>query len=194
MRERAAVVCEIGYNVRMLPLRPATRADVPRLRELIDCSVRTLSANYYTPAQIESSLQHVFGPDTQLIDDETYFVIEDGIELVAAGGWSRRRTLYGGDQMKSADDPLLDPAREPARIRAFYVHPARARRGLARQLFERCASDAARAGFRTMELMATLPGEPLYRALGFVVIERATAELPDGEVLALVRMTRSLSA
>jgi GNAT superfamily N-acetyltransferase len=173
-------------------LRHATRADVPRLRELIDCSVRALSANYYTSAQIESALRHVFGPDTQLIDDGTYFVIEDGAGLVAAGGWSRRRTLYGGDQMKSAADPLLDSTTEPARIRAFYVHPGWARRGLARRLFERCAADAGRAGFRAMELMATLPGEPLYLALGFAAVERTTAELPDGEVLALVRMMRPL--
>src|SRR5258708_2247737 len=126
--------------------RPATRADVPRLRELIDRSVRALSAGYYTPAQIESALTHVFGPDTRLIDDGTYFVIESAAgELVAAGGWSRRRTLYGGDQMKSSEDPLLDHTTEPARVRAFYVHPSWARRGLARSLFERCAADAALA-------------------------------------------------
>lgn len=177
----------------MFPLRPATRADVPRLRDLIDRSVRALSAGYYSPAQIESALKHVFGPDTRLIDDGTYFVIEsDAGELIAAGGWSRRRTLYGGDQMKSPEDPLLDSATEPARIRAFYVHPDWARRGLARRLFDRCASDAAGAGFRSMELMATLSGEALYRALGFAAIERTTANLPDGEQLALVRMSRPL--
>jgi GNAT superfamily N-acetyltransferase len=179
----------------MLPLRLATRADVPRLCALIDRSVRALSAAYYTPAQIESALKHVFGPDTQLIDDGTYFVIESAAgELVAAGGWSRRRTLYGGDQMKSAEDGLLDPATEPARVRAYFVHPGWARRGLARTLFERCASDATRAGFRAMELMATLPGEPLYLALGFEPVERTTATLPDGKSLALVRMTRPLTA
>lgn len=175
--------------------RLATRADVPRLRDLIDLSVRALSAGYYTSAQIESALKHVFGPDTRLIDDGTYFVIEsDAGELVAAGGWSRRRTLYGGDQMKSAEDPLLDNATEPARIRAFYVHPDWARRGLARRLFERCASDAALAGFRSMELMATLPGEPLYLALGFTAVERTAPELPDGERLPVVRMSRPLPA
>src|SRR5688572_10963941 len=176
----------------MFPLRPATRADVPRLRDLIDCSVRALGVGYYTPAQIESALKHVFGPDTRLIDDGTYFVIEsDTGDLIAAGGWSRRRTVYGGDQMKG-EDPLIDPATDPARIRAFYVHPNFARRGLARTLFERCASEASAAGFRALELMATLPGEPLYRALGFTAIERKAAELPDGEVLAIVRMTRPL--
>ncbi|MBP3960302.1 GNAT family N-acetyltransferase [Gemmata sp. G18] len=177
-----------------LPLRLATTADLLRLCELIDQSVRALGANYYTPAQIESALRYVFGPDTQLIADRTYFVIEsEGGELIAAGGWSQRRTLYGGDQMKGADDPLLDPATEPARVRAFFVHPSWARRGLARQLFERCAADATRAGFRTLELMATLPGEPLYLALGFAPVERSAQKLPDGEVLPLVRMTRPLS-
>src|SRR3954453_21248165 len=115
----------------MFPPRPATRADVPRLRDLISRSVRALGAGYYTTAQIESALKHVFGPDTRLIDDGTYFVIEsDTGDLIAAGGGSRRRTLYGGDQMKVSEDPLLDYTTEPARIRAFYVHPGWARRGL----------------------------------------------------------------
>ena len=179
----------------MLTLRLATPADTSRLRDLIEQSVRALSVGYYTGPQIESALRHVFGPDTQLIADGTYFVIEsEAGELVAAGGWSRRRTLYGGDQMKGEEDPLLDPATEAARIRAFFVHPAWVRRGLGRQLFERCAADATRAGFRTMELMATLPGEPLYSALGFLQIERSVASLPDGEVLPVVRMARPLSA
>jgi GNAT superfamily N-acetyltransferase len=137
----------------------------------------------------------VFGPDTQLIADRTYYVIENETgELVAAGGWSRRRTLYGGDQMKGAEDPLLDPATDAARIRAFFVHPAWARRGLGRRLFDRCAADAVAAGFRTAELMATLPGEPLYRALGFVALERSAAPLLDGEVLTVVRMARPLTS
>jgi GNAT superfamily N-acetyltransferase len=151
--------------------------------------VRGLSGPYYTPTQIDSALRHIFGPDTQLIADRTYFVIPVPEGLAAAGGWSRRRTLYGGDQMKSADDPLLDPATEPARIRAFFVHPDWARRGLGRQLYDRCAADAGAAGFRTLELMATLPGEPLYRALGFEEVERTVAvgELP------VVRMRRAIS-
>jgi GNAT superfamily N-acetyltransferase len=171
------------------PLRLATPADVPALRALIDVSVRGLSAGFYTDSQIGSALKYVFGPDTHLIADGTYYVIEAG-GLVAAGGWGRRRTLYGGDQTRGADDPFLDPATEPARIRAFYVHPDHARRGLARRLFERCATDAAGAGFRSLELMATLPGEPLYQALGFTAVERMAAVLPDGETLPLVRMTR----
>jgi len=178
----------------MLTLRLATPADISALRGLIEQSVRALSVGYYTGPQIESALRYVFGPDTQLIADRTYYVIEgpEG-ELIAAGGWSRRRTLHGGDQMKEAEDPLLDPASDSARIRAFFVHPAWARRGLGRRLFDRCAADAARAGFRALELMATLPGEPLYRALGFVQLERAVTPLADGEALPVVRMARPLS-
>lgn len=177
----------------MPALRPAAPSDLPALHALIDASVRALSRGHYTPRQVESALRHVFGPDTQLIADGTYYVLcaPDG-DVAAAGGWSRRRTLYGGDQMKGADDPPLDPAREPARVRAFFVHPAWARRGLARRLFARCAADAAAAGFRAFELMATLPGEPLYRALGFAEVGREEAALPDGERLPLVRMARPL--
>jgi GNAT superfamily N-acetyltransferase len=179
----------------MLTLRLATPADIPALRALIEQSVRALSAGYYTGPQVESALRYVFGPDTQLIADRTYHVIEGPAgELVAAGGWSRRGTLYGGDQMKGAEDPLLDPATDPARIRAFFVHPAWGRRGLGRRLFDRCAADAAGAGFRALELVATLPGEPLYRALGFVPLERSAAPLPDGVALPVVRMARPLPA
>jgi GNAT superfamily N-acetyltransferase len=175
-------------------LRLATCDDIPRLHGLIEQSVRALSVGYYTGPQVESALRYVFGPDTRIIADRTYYVIEGGDGgLAAAGGWSRRRTLYGGDQMKGAEDPLLDPTSEPARIRAFFVHPAWARRGLGRRLFDRCAGDAAAAGFRSLELMATLPGEPLYRALGFTPVERVTASLPDGETLPVVRMARPLS-
>src|SRR6185503_7154269 len=109
--------------------------------------VRSLSAGFYTLQQAESGLRYVFGVDTQLIADGSYYVIEDDVGIVAAGGWSRRRTLYGGDQMKGADDPLLDPATDPARIRAFFVAPRAARRGLGRQLYEECAAAAAHAGF-----------------------------------------------
>jgi GNAT superfamily N-acetyltransferase len=172
-------------------LRLATPADVPALGALIDVSVRGLSTGFYTDSQIESALKNVFGPDTHLIADGTYYVIEAG-GLLAAGGWGRRQTLYGGDQARAADDPPLDPATEPARIRAFYVHPDHARRGLARRLFERCATGAAGAGFRSLELMATLPGERLYEALGFAAVERTAAVLPDGEALPLVRMIRAV--
>jgi GNAT superfamily N-acetyltransferase len=171
-------------------LRPATAADVPALHALIDASVRALSAGFYTPAQVESALRHLFGPDTQLIADGTYHVVTAGGAVVAAGGWSRRRTLYGGDQAKTGSDPLLDPAVDAARVRAFFVHPAWARRGLARLLFAECLTAARAAGFHRLELVATLPGEPLYAALGFRAGERFTVALADGAELPVVRMAR----
>jgi GNAT superfamily N-acetyltransferase len=173
-------------------VRVATDADVPALRTLIAASVRGLSVGYYTPEQAESALVHVFGPDTQLISDGTYYVVEAGAELVAAGGWSRRRTLYGGDQAKSGADPALDPSAEPARIRAFFVHPAWARRGLGRLLFEHCLIAARAAGFRELTLVATLPGVPLYQALGFVAQESFAVLMPDGVELPVVRMIREI--
>jgi GNAT superfamily N-acetyltransferase len=167
--------------------------DLPALRQLIDESVRGLSAGIYTSEQIESALRHVFGVDSQLIADETYYVIDGSAGLAAAGGWSRRATLYGGDQHKSSPDVPLDPATAPARIRAFFVHPAYARRGLARSLFDRCLVAARAAGFRSLELGATLPGVPLYVALGFTAWERVDATMPDGVVLPIVRMRRPVT-
>lgn len=174
----------------MISLRLATLDDLPRLRELIPLSVRALGRDCYTPAQIESGLRYVFSPDTQLITDQTYFVAEaDGV-LVGCGGWSRRRTLYGGDSRKTEEDALLDPASEPARIRAFFVHPLWARQGIASQIMDACLQAARASGFRSLELMATLPGERLYRAFGFEVRERVDTLLPDGVSIPFVRMGR----
>lgn len=173
-------------------VRLATPADLPALRALIPRSVRALSRSYYSDAQIEGAIEHVFGPDTQLIADGTYFVVEAGGAIVGCGGWSRRRTLYGGDQMKDAVDPLVDPATEPARIRAFFVDPDWARRGIGSRLLDACVGAARRAGFRRLELAATLPGEPLYRAYGFEPLERIEAPLPDGLGLPIVRMARAV--
>lgn len=175
----------------MPTLRRATHDDLPALRTLIDASVRVLSRGYYSDAEIESGLRFVFGPDTALIADGTYWVVDDAGVLAAAGGWSRRRTLYGGDQAKSGPDPLLEPGTEPARIRAFFVAPTHARRGFGRLLLEHCAKAAAREGFTSLELMATLPGVPLYAALGFVAVEDTAPMLPDGVALRMVRMHRA---
>jgi GNAT superfamily N-acetyltransferase len=175
-----------------MKLRPAVTADLPEIEALIERSARSLSVGFYTPAQVESLLRYVFGADTQLIADGTYYVCESDGTLAAAGGWSRRRTLYGGDQAKQGDDLLLDPDRDPARIRAFFVDPDWARQGLGRRLHEACASAAAQAGFRSMALVATLPGEPLYRALGFTVTERFSLELPDGVNVPVCHMSRAL--
>jgi GNAT superfamily N-acetyltransferase len=175
-------------------IRLATADDIPALDELIPASVRALSRGHYGPEQIESAVRHLFGVDTQLIADRTYYVVEVGAILAGCGGWSRRRTLYGGDQTKSAEDPLLDPAREAARIRAFFVHPSWARRGLGSLILRTCMREARAAGFRRLELVSTLPGVPLYQAFGFVAHERFDAPLADGAVLPVVRMTRSLES
>lgn len=173
-------------------LRLATAADVPAIRSLIDDSVRGLSVGFYSPAEIDESLVAVFGVDSQLLDDGTYFVIDCGGEIAASGGWSKRSTLYGGDQMKQGSDPLLDPAVDAARIRAFYVGPQWARRGFARMLYGACESAALTAGFRRFQLGATLPGVPLYEALGFRVLERADYPMRFGLTLGIVRMERTI--
>jgi GNAT superfamily N-acetyltransferase len=175
----------------MLP-RLATPDDVPAIRALIERSVRSLSVGFYTAIESEAALEHVFGVDTQLIADGTYYVIDSPDGPAAAGGWSKRGTLFGGDQMKETEDPLLDPNVDAARIRAFFVDPLWARRGLATRLYDVCAGAAHAAGFRALELMATTPGEPLYERLGFAVLERIELPLPDGVSLRLARMKRSL--
>ncbi len=159
---------------------------------MIQESVRVLSVGYYTNAEIASGMRYVFGVDTQLVADGTYFLIEGPTGLVASGGWSGRATLYGGDQHKTAPDLMLDPAKEPARIRAFFVHPDWARRGLGRRLFAACLEATRAAGFQSLELAATLPGLPLYTALGFTPHECIDATLPDGVVFQAVRMTRGV--
>jgi GNAT superfamily N-acetyltransferase len=176
----------------MTNLRLATPDDVPAMQALIAASVRVLSEGFYSRAQAESALTHVFGVDSQLIADGSYFVIEDEKGLAAAGGWSRRMHLYGGDQAKDALDPLVDPEREPARIRAFFVAPRAARRGLARRIYEECVSAARAHGFSRLELVATMPGVPLYTALGFEMGERYSLSLPDGVELPVARMTRAI--
>ncbi len=163
-------------------LRLATTDDLPALGALIPQAVRALSADCYSAEQIESSIRHAFGVDTQLIADGTYFVAEIDGELAGCGGWSWRRKIYGGDQIASEDDAPLDPTTEAARIRAFFVHPAFARRGV--------GSATARAGFRRLELLGTLPGERLYRTCGFEVSKYEDCTLPDGVVVRWVRMVR----
>lgn len=177
-----------------LSLRPARLEDTPALTRLIDASVRRLGGRDYNPQQIESSLKYVFGVDTQLIEDGTYYVVEVDNHLVGAGGWSRRKTLYGGDQAKGGtEDNLLDPGRDPAKIRAFYVHPDWARRGIGRQIMQACQAAADQANFKKLELLATLTGEPLYKAFGFEVVERVEVKLPDGVVLPTARMVKLLN-
>ncbi len=175
-------------------IRLAHLTEVTPLNALIAASATELSRGYYSTRQITSLITHVFGVDTQLLADQTYFVIERAGELAACGGWSRRRTLYGGDQAKDTSDPLLDPATEAARIRAFFVHPSASRQGLGRRLLVHCESAARAAGFRRAKLMATLPGVPLYRALGYEPLETVEHHLPDGQRAKFVRMERALES
>jgi len=160
---------------------------------LIRRSGTQLSKGFYTDEQAAAITRHVFGVDTQLVEDGTYFVIERDGPMLACGGWSKRATLFGGDQHKSGPDPLLDPATQPARIRAFFVDPGAARQGLGRLLMEHCEREAAQAGFRAMELAATMPGVPLYLACGFDRVEDFTLALPDNIAVALSRMRKRIS-
>ncbi len=182
----------------MVRIRLATESDRPALSELIPASARGLSRGYYSDAQTESAILHVFGTDSALIADGTYFLAEDEDEengrprLMGCGGWSRRRTLYGGDQMKPREDPFLDPSTEPARIRAFFVHPDCARRGVGTRILRACLDAARAAGFRRVTLASTLPGVPFYKALGFEEKERLEVPMPDGLTLPVIRMERDV--
>jgi N-acetylglutamate synthase-like GNAT family acetyltransferase len=176
-------------------IRKAEIADVPRLREIIEGSVRGLQAGDYSAAQIEGALASVYGVDSQLIADGTYFAAEiveaSGAKtIVACGGWSKRKTLYGGDQYAGREDSLLDPARDAAKIRAFFVHPDLARRGIGSLILEACENAARDGGFTRLEMGATLSGVAFYRAKGYVEIENQSVPLSNGESLPIVRMSK----
>jgi len=170
--------------------RPAALHDIPMLNDLIACSVRGLSKGYYTKNQIESAIKYIFGVDTQLVNDGTYFIAEMEGTIAGCGGWSKRNTLYGGDQHKETEDPLLNPVQDAARIRAFFVHPGYARRGIGQHLINVCETAAKSNGFTRFELGATLPGVPLYTAMGYEALEQIDAALPDGEILGIVKMRK----
>ncbi|MDB5018297.1 MAG: acetyltransferase family protein [Mucilaginibacter sp.] len=176
-----------------ITIRLATSEDIPQLNEMIALSVHVLSTDYYTPGQIESAIRYVFGVDTQLVTDGTYYVAEIDGTIAGCGGWSKRNTLYGGDQHKETEDALLDPKHDAAKIRAFFVHPDHARRGIGRLIINVCEAAAKGNGFTCFELGATLPGVPLYEAVGYKAIERIDTVLPDGEVLGIVKMRKDVS-
>lgn len=186
-------------------IRLAVPADVPVLRDLIDASVRGLQAQDYTPSQIESALATVYGVDSQLIADGTYFAAEAQLEkaqlekeqpapvIVGCGGWSKRKTLYGGDQWTGREAALLEPQRDAAKIRAFFVHPSWARRGIGTLILQACEDAAVAAGFSRFEMGATLTGVPLYQARGYVGLENLEVPLANGETLPIVRMEKRIS-
>jgi ribosomal protein S18 acetylase RimI-like enzyme len=193
-------------------IRKAAAADVSRLREVIEASVRGLQAEDYSPSQIEAALKSVYGVDSQLIADGTYLVAEvfdsqnqvsekqdsqkqdsqNKPEIVACGGWSKRKTLYGGDQYAAREDSLLDPAHDAAKIRAFFVHPRWARRGIGGLILEACENAARDAGFARLEMGATLSGVAFYRAKGYAAVENQEVPLGNGEVLPIVRMAKKV--
>lgn len=175
-------------------LRKATSTDASAIEKLIGESVRGLAKGIYTEKEIELSIGTVFGVDTQLIDDETYFVAEFSGRIVGCGGWSKRKTLFGASEYEdSRDDALLDPRSEPAKIRAFFVHPDAARKGIGRAILELCETAAKEAGFASAEMMATLPGVPLYEACGYEKLERVDVSIgsPTDHV-ACFRMRKDL--
>lgn len=177
-------------------VRKAVPADVPRLRELIEASVRGLQAEDYSPEQIEGALQSVYGVDSQLIADGTYLVAEEmssaGPLIVGCGGWSKHKTLFGGDQYAGREDSLLNPARDAAKIRAFFVHPKWTRRGIGGMILQACEEAAQAAGFTRLEMGATLSGVAFYKAKGYTEVEHRAVPLRNGEVLPIVRMSKQV--
>lgn len=171
-------------------LRLATTEDVPGLHALIEASVRGLEAADYTPAQMEGALDTVLGLDTQLVADQTYFVAEASGRIVGCGGWSKRRTLFGADRGPGREPELLDPTTDAAKVRAIFVHPEFARRGLGSLILDTVEDAAREAGFRRFEMGSTLTGVPLYRLKGYVEVERIAVPLWNGEALPIVRMTK----
>jgi len=188
-----------------LTIRQAVHTDIPVLRKLIEVSVRGLQTRDYSPSQIESALATVYGVDSQLIADGTYFVVEVAIAadqavqaishrsellIVGCGGWSRRKTLFGADHWTDREDSLLSPEQDAAKIRAFFVHPDWARRGIGSMILVACERAAADAGFTRLEMGATLSGLPFYRARGYIALEELVVRLANGESLPIIRMKK----
>jgi GNAT superfamily N-acetyltransferase len=186
-------------------LRLAVPEDVPILRELIDASVRGLQTQDYTPAQIEGALKTVFGVDSQLIADGTYIVAEagpaamerrgvknaeSGSMIVGCGGWSKRKTLYGSDHWTGREDALLDPLRDAAKIRAFFILPDWARLGVGSMILQACEDAARAAGFTRYEMGATLTGAKLFGVKGYVAVKPISIPLVNGEVLPVIHMEK----
>jgi len=188
-------------------LRLAVPEDVPVLCKLIEASARGLQAEDYTPAQIEGALQTVFGVDSQLIADGTYIVVEAPSKsaksvqrtnlnpsaawsIVGCGGWSKRKTLYGSDHWTGRQDTLLDPQRDAAKIRAFFIHPDWARQGVGSKLLQACEDAARSAGFTRFEMGATLTGAKLFGAKGYVAVKPISIPLNNGETLPVMHMEK----
>jgi GNAT superfamily N-acetyltransferase len=177
-----------------IAIRKAAVSDIPQIEALIARSARGLSAQDYRPSQVEGALRGAFGVDTQLLTDQTYFVVEEDGRLVGCGGWSFRSTLFGGDARSGRDSSMLDPRTQAAKVRAFFVDPHRARRGIGTLLLERCEQEARDHGFSQVELMATLPGVKLYAARGFVGAAMVHFDVGTGETIEFIPMRKALAA
>ena len=174
-------------------LRKATSGDEAAIAEVIAASVRVLSKGIYNDQQIELSIRSVFGVDHQLIADETYFVAESDDRLVGCGGWSFRKTLYGASGYAFSRQPeRLDPATHAAKIRAFFVHPDAARNGIGRAILIACETEAVVAGFHSAEMMATLPGVPMYEACGYTRGDSVSVPLEDNHSIECIKMSKQL--
>lgn len=173
-----------------LTYRLAHRDDIDALRALMDAAISELQKPFLDESQIASS-RAIMGLDTQLIDDRTYFVVEADGRVAGCGGWSRRATLYGGDQSPGRSALLLDPAKDAARVRAMYTHPQHTRKGVGRLILSLCEGAARSEGFKKVELMATMAGEPLYRACGYEPCERLTDDR-GGVAVPILRMSKPL--
>src|SRR5712675_14295 len=178
-------------------IRPAVASDIPVLRDLIEASVRGLQSGDYSPAQIDSALRTVFGVDSQLINDGTYLLVEavptDSQKIpviVACGGWSMRKTLYGGDRWRDRQDDMLDPETDAAKIRAFFIHPDWARQGIGTLLLDACEAAARRAGFTRFEMGATLTSAKLFQTKGYVARERLEVPLEGDITLPIIHMVK----
>jgi GNAT superfamily N-acetyltransferase len=201
MLESARVVLQPVLAV-TFTIREAVPSDIPILEDLIDRSVRGLQADDYTQTQLESALATVYGVDSQLISDGTYFVVEtESTEafsptrtqvIVGCGGWSKRKTLYGGDHWTGREDSMLDPTKDAAKIRAFFVDPAWVRRGIGTLILDACEAAAIADGFRRLEMGATLTGVPFYRVRGYAEREQLGVPLRNGESLPIVRMEKTI--
>lgn len=173
-------------------IRPAQLNEMDALNELIHASARALSLEDYTPEEIDGLVQFVFGVDSELVHDQTYFVIQKEGVYAACGGWSKRRTLFGSDACETRESGYLDPNKEAAKIRAFFVHPDYARQGLAKQLMDACEKAARESGFKKMELMSTLPGIKFYRAQGYKGEDKVDYTLPNGLIVKFLPMEKQL--
>ncbi len=179
-------------------IRPARQDEKEVLEHIVALSVRELSREEYSEREIEGALRTVFGIDSELVKDGTYFAVEARIDgavpiVVACGGWSRRKTLFGGDQFEGRESEELDPATDAAKVRAFFVHPAWARRGIGTLILEECERAAKAHGFTQLELMATLPGEKLYRTYGFVASEPIQHTMGEYGTITFVPMKKAIS-